>query len=302
MGCGQKRPIYPRPKYFSVQKRYIGFHVPIGKSISSVFETAKSMNCTTLQMFTRNPRGWKAKPLNKKDILEFKNKKRSSGFQFVVDHMPYLPNLASPISSVKKKSRDALISEVERCEKLGIDFLVLHLGSHMGKGTDAGMRNVVEACNSALKRKGRTHLLLENSAGQKNSVGSRFEELGKMISMISSKRVGICFDTCHAFASGYDIASKEGISNTMKNFENSVGLDKIKVIHLNDSKGELGSRKDRHENLGKGRIGLQGFKEFLSFDDLAEKLIILETPYKDFETVAQDLKTLNSLLNSDSSV
>lgn len=280
-----------------MSKAYIGFHVSLGKSIDSVFDTAQSMGCTTLQMFTRNPRGWKFKDLNESQVKSFREKREKSGFRFVVDHMPYLPNLASPVKQVMKKSRETLIAEVERCEKLGIDYLVLHLGSHMGKGIDVGMKNVAEACNLALKRKGRTTILLENSAGQKNSVGSRFEELSKLTGMIKSGRIGICLDTCHLFASGYDISSGRSVEKTMMYFEKIVGIDMLKAVHLNDSRGKLGSNLDRHENIGKGMIGLQGIRAFVRYDKIIkERPIILETPYKDFDTVREDLNTLWSIL------
>jgi deoxyribonuclease-4 len=279
-----------------VGKPYIGFHVSVGKSIDSVFDTAISLGCNTLQMFTRNPRGWRFKELEKEQVQMFNKKRKLSGFKYVIDHMPYLPNLASPDRKIMKKSRDTLLAEVERCEMLKIDYLVVHLGSHMGKGIEVGIKNIAEACNIALEGKGRTKILLENTAGQKNSVGSKFEEISRIIDMIKSKRVGVCLDTCHLFASGYDIRSEEGVVKTMKEFEEFLGIDVLKVVHVNDSKGELGSNLDRHENLGKGNIGLNGFKAFLKYDGIIEKPLILETPYRDMETVKSDLNTLRDLI------
>ncbi len=279
-----------------MSKAYIGFHVSLGKSIDSVFDTAQSMGCTTLQMFTRNPRGWKFKDLNESQVKSFREKREKSGFRFVVDHMPYLPNLASPVKSVMKKSREALVAEVERCERLGIDYLVVHLGSHMGKGIETGIRNVAEACNIALKRRGKTVILLENSAGQKNSVGSKFEELSRIIDKIRSRRVGVCLDTCHLLASGYDIRSENSVKETMKEFESKVGIERLLVLHMNDSKGDIGSNLDRHENLGKGKVGLEGFKAILRYNGIMDRPIILETPYRDMKTVKEDLETLRSIL------
>jgi len=277
----------------------IGFHVSIGKSLDLVFERAAALGCNTLQMFTRNPRGWSFKPLTDGQVESFREKRKKSGFRYVTDHMPYLPNLASPDRAVMKKSREALEEEVRRCDALGIDYLVVHLGSHMGKGTMVGVRNVAEACGHALSKSGgKTTILLENMAGQKNSVGSRFEELRMIIDIAGGDRLGVCLDTCHLLAAGFDISSQDGVKDTVKLFDSTVGMKALRIVHLNDSKGELGSGLDRHENLGKGKIGRSGMKAFLSAPGILERPIILETPYRDDRTLREDLKTVRGLINT----
>jgi deoxyribonuclease-4 len=277
----------------------IGFHVSIAKSLDLVFERAADLGCNTLQMFTRNPRGWSFKPLTDDQIESFREKRRKSGFRYVADHMPYLPNLASPDRAVMKRSRQALDEEVRRCDALGIDYLVVHLGSHMGKGTMVGVRNVADACGGALSRSsGGVTVLLENMAGQKNSVGSRFEELRMIMDLAKSDRIGVCLDTCHLLAAGFDIRTQEAVRDTVSLFDSTVGMKALRLVHLNDSKGELGSGLDRHENLGKGKIGRRGMKAFLSAPGILERPIILETPYRDDRTLREDLKTARGLISA----
>lgn len=277
----------------------IGFHVSIGKSLDLVFERAAAMGCNTLQMFTRNPRGWSFKKLSDDQVVSFREKRKKSGFRYVTDHMPYLPNLASPDAATMKRSRQALDEEVSRCDALGIDYLVVHLGSHLGKGVAVGVKNVAEACTRALsKRDGRVTILLENMAGQKNSVGSRFEELRMIIDLAGGDRLGVCLDTCHLLAAGFDIRSREAVDDVLDLFDSTVGMKSLRLVHLNDSKGGLGSGLDRHENLGKGKIGKNGMKAFLSAQGILERPIILETPYMDDRTLREDLRTVRSLIHS----
>ena len=276
----------------------IGFHISIEKSLDLAFDRAQEMGCTTFQIFTRNPRTWRFKPLEKEQTEAFRDKRKGSGFRFLVAHMPYLPNLASPDKATMKLSRLSLREEVKRCDALGIDYLVTHLGSHLGGGTMLGVKNVSDAVNQALASSdGETIILLENMAGQKNSVGSRFEELRLILDKVKmGKRVGVCLDTCHAFASGFDLSGPEAVSQSMAVFEDSVGYDRVKVVHLNDSKGVLGSNLDRHENIGKGKIGTKGMKAFLQYKGITERPLIMETPYGDLKGMKQSLSLVRSLL------
>ena len=275
----------------------IGFHVSIKDSLSSAFDGATELGCTTFQIFTRNPRGWKFRPLDEEEVSSFLERRRQTSFKFVVAHMPYLPNLATPVKALMRKSRSSLREEVKRCDSLGIDYLVAHIGSHMGKGTMVGVRNVAEACDEALEEStGKTVLLLENMAGQKNCVGARFEELRLILDLVKKrKRVGVCLDTCHLLAAGFDMTSKEAVERTMSLFDELVGLKEIRVVHLNDSKGPLGGALDRHEHIGLGQIGREGFRAFLHHDSVTELPLLMETPVDDRRRDAQNLQTVKRL-------
>lgn len=276
----------------------IGFHVSISGSLELAFDRAIELRCTTFQIFTRNPRGWKFKKLTSDEIDAFREKRRSTNFKYIIAHMPYLPNLASPVRSIMKKSRYTLREEVKRCNLLGIDYLVAHLGSHMGKGTEIGANNVAEACDEALEESdGSTKILLENMAGQKNSVGSKFNELRLILDKIKNRdKVGICFDTCHAFAAGFDLSSSSSVEQTMETFDKEIGLKEIMVVHLNDSKGELGSGLDRHEHIGMGKIGKRGFKAFLHYNGISSLPLIMETPVDDRAADEYNMRTVMRLV------
>jgi deoxyribonuclease-4 len=276
----------------------VGLHVSGAGSLDQAFDRAKELGATTFQVFTRNPNQWKFKPLADEEVAIFREKRSKSGFRRVVDHMPYLPNLASPEKPTMKISRYTLSEELKRCDALGIDYLVIHLGSHLGKGTAVGVANIAEACNGALAgSRGESMILLENMAGQKNSVGARFEELRAILDRVKDdSRVGVCFDTCHAFACGFDLRNEEAVGQTLGLFGDLVSLERLKVVHLNDSKGPLGSRLDRHENIGKGKIGRKGIRELLHYQGIADRPIVMETPYEDIKTMKQSIRLVRSLL------
>jgi deoxyribonuclease-4 len=194
--------------------------------------------------------------------------------------MPYLPNLASPDRGIHAKSVRTLIAELDRAGILGIRFLVTHLGSHMGAGMEAGFRQITKACNEALSAVDNdVQLLLENTAATKNSMGGSFEDIRRIIDGINQKdRVGVCYDTCHGFAAGYDVRTPEKLDITLRQLDAVIGMDRLKVVHLNDSKGELGSRVDRHEHIGLGAIGNRGFRVILHDERIRRLPLILETP------------------------
>jgi len=275
----------------------VGLHVSVAGSLDLAFDRAKELGATTFQIFTRNPNQWKFKPIPDETVRTFRDKRRASGFRRIVDHMPYLPNLASPEKSMMKLSRYSLGEEVKRCNTLGIDYLVIHLGSHLGKGSAVGIANIAEACNEAISGSpGDSMILLETMAGQKNSVGARFEELRAILDKTKGNRVGVCFDTCHAFACGFDLRNEEAASQTMGIFDEVVGFDRLRVVHLNDSKGVLGSRLDRHENIGKGEIGRKGIRALLHYQGVRERPLIMETPYEDVKTMERSIKLVKDLL------
>jgi deoxyribonuclease-4 len=231
-------------------------------------------------MFTRNPRGWKFRKLGEEEVNEFKRKAQLYNLNPLVSHMPYLPNLSSPRKVIYNKSLKSLNAELDRCAMLGIPYVVTHLGSHLGKGAEIGLENLVTAINQGLSQnKSDVMLLLENTAGTKNSMGSTFEEMKRIFDGVENKeRVGVCFDTAHAFAAGYDLRTPQGVNSTLTKFDSVLGMRLLRVIHLNDSKGELGSGRDRHEHIGLGYIGEAGFRAFLHHTAVRDLPLIMETP------------------------
>ncbi|MEM1938003.1 MAG: deoxyribonuclease IV [Candidatus Caldarchaeum sp.] len=275
----------------------LGAHVSISGAIHLAVDRAVELGCTTFQIFTRNPRGWTYTRLKQQDVDEFVKKFQRSGFRVAMAHMPYLPNIASPKKMIYEKSVKSLTAELERCGLLGVQLLVVHIGSHLGAGIEKGVELVADAVNTALdKVDNKVLILLENMAGQKNSCGSRFEDIAKILSKVENQeRVGVCLDTCHLLAAGYDVRSVEAVDATLARFDEVVGLERLKAVHLNDSKGGLGSGLDRHEHIGKGNVGDQGFKAFINHKAVRDKPMVIETPEDEAGDYATDLKKLRSL-------
>jgi deoxyribonuclease-4 len=262
----------------------IGCHVSIAGSIDKAVDNAVERECSAFQIFTRNPRGWHAKELTKEDIANFKSKLKASKIDRLATcaHMPYLPNLATPKKDGFEKSLKTLIDEIERCVQLGIPYLVTHLGSHLGTGDEAGIKKLVEGLTIAGQTKNDVIILLENTAGQKNSVGSNFKQLGEIFNQLKpAKKFGVCFDTCHAFVAGYDLRTEERVKETFDEFDKYIGIENLKILHLNDAKGNIGCNLDRHYHLGLGGIGEKGIAAVIKFANKREIPIILETPIDD---------------------
>lgn len=257
----------------------VGFHISIHGSIDASVDRAAELGCNTFQIFTRNPRQWKSTELNPQVAKTFTDKKKNQRIEPVFAHMPYLPNLASPREEIYKKSVKTLTTELKRCRLLEIPYLVTHLGSHLGAGIEKGFANLSSGINQALKdTKEGVMLLLENTAGTRNSMGSTFEDIQHIIEQLDySERVGVCFDTSHAFAAGYDLRTEETVQSTLRNIDFTVGFEKLKLVHLNDSKGDLNARTDRHEHIGLGKIGDEGFRSILE-SRLGKLPLIMETP------------------------
>lgn len=281
----------------------VGFHVSIGGGIQNSISNAVNIGCTAFQIFTRNPRGWAERNLVDTEIESFKTSLKKSGIQSnsVAVHMPYLPNLSGPDGEIYEKSKKSFTNEMIRCSRLGIEFLVIHLGSHRGRGYDIGKEQLLKSCaeatdnyKSKFQRKMNVTILLENSAGQKGSIGSTLEELREILDNLPSKTFGVCLDTCHAFASGYDLKSLDACNEFIDRFDNTVGLNVLKFIHLNDSKGDIGSHLDRHEHIGLGKIGLEGFKSILNANSLRDLPAIMETPK---DSASDDIKNLKVVHN-----
>ena len=262
----------------------VGCHVSASGSIDKSVDNAVERNCSAFQIFTRSPRSWHAKELTKEVIDAFKSKLKDSKIDrfAICAHMPYLPNLATPKDDAFEKSVNTLINEVERCAQLGIPYLVTHLGSHLGTGEEAGIKKLVEALTKAGQTKNDVMILLENTAGQKNSVGSDFKQLGEIFKQLKpEKKFGVCLDTCHAFVAGYDLRTADKVKETFKEFDKHVGIENLKILHLNDARGEIGCNLDRHYHLGLGGIGEEGIKSVVKFANKKKIPIILETPIDD---------------------
>ncbi|MGC8961171.1 MAG: deoxyribonuclease IV, partial [Candidatus Bathyarchaeia archaeon] len=210
---------------------------------------------------------------------------------------PYLPNLASPRDEVYVKSIESLKAELARCHKLNIPFLVTHLGSHLGSGREEGLKRFVAAVDECLEEdQGKVTLLLENTAGTRNSIGAYFQDLQYILEGASvGDRLAVCLDTCHAFAAGYDLRSEDSVEAVMEEFDNLIGLDRIRLIHANDSKRGLGSKIDRHEHIGLGKIGRKGFKAIISYNNFKSLPYILETPVDPRRSDGENLEELKRI-------
>ena len=277
----------------------VGMHVSIAGSIDRAVDNALAIGCTAFQIFTRNPRGWAAKPLSSKDVTSYKEKLATSKIDrfATVAHMPYLPNLSSPEEEPFAQSLKSLIDEIKRCSKLGIPFIVAHLGSHKGAGDKKGIEKLVRSFTEAARdTPDDVMILLENTAGQKNSVGSEFEQLASILFQLKpAKRFGICFDTCHAFAAGYDLRTDKTASLTLQKFDKAIGFEHLRILHLNDSKGEIGCNIDRHEHIGLGQIGESGLSRVIRTANSKKIPIILETPIDEKRDNLGNMKKVREL-------
>ena len=276
----------------------IGCHVSISGSIDRAVDNAVERDCTAFQIFTRNPRGWHAKDLTEQNITDFQEKLGNSKIDRMATcaHMPYLPNLATPKEDGFEKSVKTLISEVERCGQLGIPYLVTHLGSHLGTGEEDGIKRLVKGLTKAGQTKNDVMILLENTAGQRNSVGADFEQLAEIYNQLKpSKKFGVCFDTCHAFVSGYDLRTDKAVRETFAKFDEAVGIENLKILHLNDAKGELGCNLDRHYHIGLGNIGMKGMSAVIKTANKEKIPIILETPIDDTRDDFENIKVAKEL-------
>jgi len=277
----------------------LGLHLSITGSVDLVVDRAVERECNTLQMFSRNPRGWLTRELGAEEIANFKKKLYESKIDPVFIHTPYLLNLASPKEDIYRKSVEALKGELARAADLGVEYVVTHLGSHLGYGQKFGYKRVIDAANASFAEvKNNVVILLENTAGTKNSVGSSFEDISYIIARIQDeRRVGVCFDTCHAFATGYDLVSRGAVENTLTRFDETIGPEKLRLVHLNDSKGSLGAGIDRHEHIGMGKIGEAGFRNILK-SDLGKRPLILETPIDRRRSDLENLEKVRKLAQS----
>jgi deoxyribonuclease-4 len=276
----------------------IGCHISIDGGIELAPGRGRSLGCDCMQIFTANQMQWKGASISpeSRDLFSeglIKNKIRS-----VVSHDSYLINLSSPESVKLAMSRKAFVEEIQRCTLLKIPHLVFHPGSHMGKGDDYALQKIAESLDYCLVKvpNSTVTLLLEITAGQGTNVGFSFEQLQTILDQSSQpKRLGVCFDTCHAYAAGYDIITESGYRDTFKEFDDIIGLEHLRVFHLNDSTKSLGSRIDRHSQIGKGFIGVEPFIRLINDERFAELPMILETPGED-EHYAREIQLLKEAI------
>src|SRR3990170_4781983 len=278
----------------------LGVHCSIRGGFHNAFSESESLGIDTFQIFTKNQRQWKERIIDTQEKSKFLDDYKTSRVKMVFSHASYLINLASNDDTLWERSIKALIGEVQRCHELGLDFTILHPGSSKELGEQKGMKKIIKALKTTLHatKNSTVKILLENTAGQGTSIGYRFEHLRQIIAEVGSTRIGMCFDTCHAFAAGYDIITKCGFEETMEELDNIVGLKNLQVIHLNDSKGELGSNLDRHEHIGKGKLGMEPFRQIMNTFTHIPKVI--ETPKKDNMDMV-NLEILRGLINTKSS-
>lgn len=273
-----------------------GAHESIAGGVFNAIERGKKATCDTIQMFNKSNNQWRAKKLEEAEVEKFFQAIEATGVTVTLSHTSYLINIASPDDALGEKSRLSLLEEMERCNLLKIPNLVMHPGSHVGSGEETGMARIIENINRMFDEldDNQVTLLLESTAGQGSNLGYRFEQLAQMIDGVENKdHMGVCLDTCHIFAAGYPLTDPSEYKETIKQFDDVVGLDLLKVIHMNDSKKEFGSRKDRHEHIGKGFIGLEGFRNIVNDRRLKNVPMILETPKGD--DLAEDIENLRVL-------
>jgi deoxyribonuclease-4 len=278
---------------------YLGAHESVGKGLHLAFERIAHVGGESLQIFTRNQRQWNPKPLTGTEIDKFKAARQKHGDMIVASHASYLINLASGQEELQLNSITCFAGELQRCHDLGIPYIVIHPGSHGGDGVETGLIRFIDCLDEAIERAGsQTMVLLETTAGQGTSLGSRFEELAYIRDNSRyPEKLGICLDTCHIFAAGYDIRSETAYLKTITDFDRLIGLQHLHFFHLNDSKKELGSQIDRHEHIGQGCIGLKGFRNLLNDKRFAAHPMTLETPKgEDLQEDVDNLATLRKLL------
>jgi deoxyribonuclease-4 len=259
----------------------LGAHVSTAGGLSNAAEEGRAIGADVIQIFTRNQVQWRARPVASDEAQAFRAALATSGVRLVVTHGSYLVNLASPSRPILKRSRDAFLAEMQRCAALGIPYLIFHPGAHMGAGEDAGLSAVAASLDFVLERAEGLHVtpLLEVTAGQGSYVGHRFEHLAAIFDRTRrADHLGVCLDTCHLLAAGYDIATEDGYARTMDDLVRLVGLPRLKALHLNDAKKGLGSRLDRHEAIGEGFLGLETFRRIVNDPRLDGLPMILETP------------------------
>jgi len=277
-----------------------GAHESISGGVFNAIERGKTATCDIIQMFNKSNSQWRAKKIEQAELDKYFEMIKETGVSVATSHSSYLINIASPVKELNEKSYKSLKEEMERCQMLKIPNLVLHPGSHVGTGEEAGIKRIIKNVNRLFKelKDNSVCLLLETTAGQGSNLGYTFEQIAEMIDGVKIQdHIGVCLDTCHIFAAGYPISDPKEYKQTMKKFDDIIGLDKLRIIHMNDSKKEFGSRRDRHEHIGKGHIGIEAFRNIVNDKRLKKIPMILETPKEEeLKEDIENLKVLRSLV------
>lgn len=271
----------------------IGAHMSIAGGIGKAFLRGHEVGCEVIQIFTKSSNQWKARPISEEEMREFEDNRESAGIRPVLAHNSYLINLASPEDELYEKSMDAMLLEMDRAETLGLNYIIMHPGAHVGSGEEAGLKRIAEALNLLFeKTKGsKLKLLLETTAGQGTVLGHRFEHIAEIIDCVNnSNRAGVCLDTCHSYVAGYDLKNK--YDEVFEEFDKIIGMERLKALHLNDTLKGLGSRVDRHWHIGKGELGVETFKRIMRDERLKDLPMIIETP-KGIDEDGRDLDAIN---------
>ena len=264
----------------------LGAHLPTSKGFSAALVRAQELRLDCLQLFSKTPRQWKAKPLDPTIVAHWRDQWAASELGPLVIHDSYLINLAAPVPETLEKSIAAMTDEIERAELMGCDYLVTHCGAHLGSGEEAGVEQLARSLAQCLEKTpdARVKIALEITAGQGTCLGGPFEHIGAVLQKVGSERLAVCFDTCHAWAAGHDLVND--LDGVMRDFDEKIGFDKLSVVHLNDAKGALGSHLDRHEHLGEGELGQDALRAFINYPQLRGLPFVLETP--EVETRIED--------------
>lgn len=280
---------------------YLGAHLGIAAGLGEAVREARRIGGESLQIFSKSPQMWSGPALSAAAAEEFRSAVRAEGLKATAVHHGYLANLGSPKPEMLERSRRAFLDEIERAERLGVDGLIFHPGAHLGSGTAAGIATIAESLRGAIAEvpQGRVRLLLENAAGQGTTLCATFEELATVLDALGTPdRVGVALDTCHLFAAGFDFRTEEGYGALLDRIEGTIGIRSVRAFHLNDAKAPLGSHLDRHENIGRGEIGRDGFRHLVNDRRWASVPGFLETPLDDrgYARYAEDLLTLRALI------
>lgn len=274
----------------------LGIHTSISGGFDKAVKHLVELGCNACQLFSRSPRGGKARNLSTEEVKQFNQLCERNDINPVVVHIPYVLNLATPDAGMHEYAISMVKEDMARADLLGASYLVLHMGSHKGEGIENGLNQVAGALNSALKDyHGKTQLLLENTSGAGKEVGFTFEHLKTVLDQLNTDMAGVCFDTCHGFAAGYDLSSEDKVNETFNKMDEVLGLSRVKLIHANDSMYHLGSTRDRHAHIGKGFIGEAGFRAILQHPVIGKLPFILETPVDQDTGWAENLAAIKRL-------
>lgn len=279
----------------------LGAHLSIAGGIDKSVDRAADLNVNAFQIFSHNVRSWSTRDLRDEEVKNFKEKSEENGIEYVVAHTSYLFNLASPKDDLWKKSKDGLKEEIRRASELGIDSINTHIGAHTGSGPEAGLDRLAKALAEVIGtpefQGSNVELLLENTAGSGTTLGADFMELARTLDALGNPdRCGVCIDTCHGYAAGYDFSSNSGLDSVLQEFDERIGLENLGLIHLNDSVGELGSNKDRHAHIGQGNIGEVGFSALVNNSLLQGIPLVLETPKEEIDGREADRVNLDKIM------